>query len=86
MAIGSSKNRNGNVAAGARHDERPRSDLLRATAILCVLAVAIFALGWFVFGKIFDNTALHFLFAAFQCFAIGMLADVVNVRRSRSPS
>ena len=46
----------------------------------------IFVVGWFGFGKIFDNTALLFLFAAFQCFAIGLLADVVNVRRSRAPN
>ena len=42
--------------------------------------------GWFFFGKIFDNTALLLLFASFQSAAIGMLADVVNVRRSAAPN
>jgi glycosyltransferase involved in cell wall biosynthesis len=65
---------------------RPLKVYLPLAAILLILGMAIFLGGWFVFGKIFDNTALLFLFAAFQCFAIGMLADVVNVRRSRSPS
>jgi glycosyltransferase involved in cell wall biosynthesis len=64
---------------------RPLKVYLPLAAILFFLAAAIFVVGWFVFGKIFDNTALLFLFAAFQCFAIGMLADVVNVRRSRAP-
>ena len=65
---------------------RPLKVFLPLTAILLALGVGIFAVGWFVFGKIFDNTALLFLFAAFQCFTIGMLADVVNVRRSRAPN
>jgi glycosyltransferase involved in cell wall biosynthesis len=65
---------------------RPLKVYLPLAAILLLLGAAIFVGGWFVFGKIFDNTALLFLFAAFQCFAIGMLADVVNVRRSRSPN
>src|SRR5687767_14029889 len=65
---------------------RPLKVYLPLAAILVLLGAAIFAAGWFVFGKIFDNTALLFLFAAFQCFAIGMLADVVYVRRSRSPN
>jgi glycosyltransferase involved in cell wall biosynthesis len=65
---------------------RPLKVYLPLAAMLLVLGAAIFIGGWFAFGKIFDNTALLFLFAAFQCFAIGMLADVVNVRRSRSPS
>lgn len=64
---------------------RPLMVYLPLAAMLLVLGAAVFLVGWFVFGKIFDNTALLFLFAAFQCFAIGMLADVVNVRRSRSP-
>ena len=59
---------------------------LPLAAMLFFLATAIFVVGWFAFGKIFDNTALLFLFAAFQSAAIGLLADVVNVRRSRAPS
>ncbi len=65
---------------------RPLKVYLPLATILFVLAAVVFAVGWFGFGKILDNSALLFLFAAFQCFAIGMLADVVNVRRSRSPS
>ena len=64
---------------------RPLKVYLPLAAIL-FLGAAIFAVGWFVFGKIFDNTALLFLFAAFQCFAIGMLADVVNVPAEPPPS
>jgi glycosyltransferase involved in cell wall biosynthesis len=64
---------------------RPLKVYLPLAAILFCLAGAIFAVGWFAFGKIMDNTALLFLFAAFQCVAIGLLADVVNVRRSRAP-
>jgi glycosyltransferase involved in cell wall biosynthesis len=64
---------------------RPLKVYLPIAAGLFFLAAAIVAVGWFGFGKIFDNTALIFLFAAFQCVAIGLLADVVNVRRSRAP-
>jgi len=64
---------------------RPLKVYLPLAAMLFALAFAIVAVGWFVFGKIFDNTALIFLFAAFQAVAIGLLADVVNVRRSRAP-
>jgi glycosyltransferase involved in cell wall biosynthesis len=64
---------------------RPLKVYLPIAAMLFALAAIIVAVGWFGFGKIFDNTALIFLFAAFQCVAIGLLADVVNVRRSRAP-
>ena len=64
---------------------RPLKVYLPLATMLFALAALIVAVGWFGFGKIFDNTALIFLFAAFQCVAIGLLADVVNVRRSRAP-
>lgn len=64
---------------------RPLKVYLPLAASLFALAFAVVVVGWFVFGKIFDNTALIFLFAAFQAVAIGLLADVVNVRRSRAP-
>ena len=65
---------------------RPLKVYLPLAAILFFIAAAIVTVGWFGFGKILDNTALIFLFAAFQSVAIGLLADVVNVRRSRAPS
>jgi glycosyltransferase involved in cell wall biosynthesis len=64
---------------------RPLKIYLPVAAALALLAAAVAGVGWFVFGKIFDNTALILLSAAFQSVAIGMLADVVNVRRSRAP-
>jgi glycosyltransferase involved in cell wall biosynthesis len=65
---------------------RPLKIYLPIAFALGLLAVAVFLVGWFAFGKIFDNTALLLLFASFQSVAIGLLADVVNVRRSRAPS
>ena len=64
---------------------RPLKVYLPIALGLFLAAAGIVAVGWFGFGKIFDNTALIFLFAAFQALAIGFLADVVNVRRSRAP-
>jgi glycosyltransferase involved in cell wall biosynthesis len=64
---------------------RPLKIYLPIAISLFLLAAVVVAVGWFGFGKIFDNTALILLFAAFQSVAIGLLADVVNVRRSRSP-
>jgi hypothetical protein len=49
------------------------------------LAAVILAVGWFGFGRIFDNTILIVIQAALQSAMIGLLADVVNVRRSRAP-
>lgn len=65
---------------------RPLKIYLPAAIGLFLLSALVVVVGWFGFGKIFDNTALILLFAAFQCVAIGLLADVVNVRRSRAPS
>jgi hypothetical protein len=64
---------------------RPLKVFLPIAIGLFLLAATVLAIGWFGFGKIFDNTAMLLLFAAFQSVAIGMLADVVNVRRSRAP-
>lgn len=64
---------------------RPLKVYLPMAAFLFVMAAMIVSVGWFGFHRILDNTALIFLFAAFQCIAIGFLADVVNVRRSRAP-
>jgi glycosyltransferase involved in cell wall biosynthesis len=64
---------------------RPLKVYLPLAAMLFALAATVVVVGWFGFGKIFDNTALIVLFAAFQCVAIGLLADVVNVRRSKAP-
>jgi glycosyltransferase involved in cell wall biosynthesis len=64
---------------------RPLKVYLPIAAMLFLLSPLVLGIGWFGFHKIFDNTALIILFAAFQCVVIGLLADVVNVRRSRSP-
>jgi glycosyltransferase involved in cell wall biosynthesis len=64
---------------------RPLKVYLPLALGLFLTAATVVGIGWFGFGKILDNTALIFLFAAFQCVAIGLLADVVNVRRSRAP-
>jgi hypothetical protein len=64
---------------------RPLKIYLPLALSLILVALVVVAIGWFGFHRIFDNTAAILLFAAFQCFAIGMLADVVNVRRSRAP-
>ena len=64
---------------------RPLKIYLPIAALLFVLAPLALGIGWFGFGKILDNTALIILFAGFQTAAIGLLADVVNVRRSRAP-
>ena len=64
---------------------RPLKIYLPIAAVLFLLAPLVLAIGWFGFHKIFDNTALIVLFAGFQSMAIGLLADVVNVRRSRAP-
>jgi len=65
---------------------RPLKVYLPIAGMLFLLSPLVLGIGWFGFHKIFDNTALIILFAAFQCVVIGLLADVVNVRRSRSPS
>ena len=64
---------------------RPLKIYLPIAAMLFFLAPLALGIGWFGFHKIFDNTALILLFAGFQTAAIGLLADVVNVRRSRAP-
>jgi len=64
---------------------RPLKVYLPIAFGLFMLAAVIFLVGWFGFRMILDNTALLLLFAAFQSVAIGLLADVVNVRRSRAP-
>jgi glycosyltransferase involved in cell wall biosynthesis len=64
---------------------RPLKVFLPIAIGLFLLAAVVLGIGWFGFGKIFDNTSMLLLFAAFQSVAIGMLADVVNVRRSRAP-
>ncbi len=64
---------------------RPLKIYLPIAAVLFLLAPLALGIGWFGFHKIFDNTALILLFAGFQAAAIGLLADVVNVRRSRAP-
>jgi len=64
---------------------RPLKIYLPLAFGLFVLAALVFIVGWLAFGKVLDNTALLLLFASFQSVAIGLLADVVNVRRSRAP-
>src|SRR3954469_18432474 len=64
---------------------RPLKISLPLAAILFLLSPLVLGIGWFGFHKIFDNTALIILFAGFQCLVVGLLADVVNVRRSRAP-
>jgi glycosyltransferase involved in cell wall biosynthesis len=64
---------------------RPLKIYLPLAFGLFLLAATVFIVGWLAFGKVLDNTALLLLFASFQCVAIGLLADVVNVRRSRAP-
>jgi glycosyltransferase involved in cell wall biosynthesis len=64
---------------------RPLKVYLPLAGMLFLLSPLVLAVGWFAFQKILDNTALIVLFAAFQCVVVGLLADVVNVRRSRAP-
>jgi len=64
---------------------RPLKIYLPIAAIMLLLGPLVLGVGWFSFGRILDNTALIFMFAGFQAAAIGLLADVVNVRRSRAP-
>ena len=56
---------------------------LGASLLLCALIVLV--VGWYGFGRVLDNTILIFIQAAIQSAMIGLLADVVNVRRSRAP-
>ncbi|MFN8521716.1 MAG: glycosyltransferase family 2 protein [Chloroflexota bacterium] len=64
---------------------RPLKIYLPLAAWMGVIAICVLLVGWYGFGRIFDNTILVFIEAALQAAMIGLLADVVNVRRSRSP-
>jgi glycosyltransferase involved in cell wall biosynthesis len=64
---------------------RPLKIYLPLSATLVALAVIVLAGGWYGFGRVFDNTILLCIFTALQALMIGLLADVVNVRRSRAP-
>lgn len=63
---------------------RPIKIYLPLAGLMVALALVILAVGWFAFGRIFDNTILLVIQTAIQAAMIGLLADVVNVRRSRS--
>jgi glycosyltransferase involved in cell wall biosynthesis len=64
---------------------RPLKIYLPISAIMLLAALLVLAVGWFTFHRVFDNTILLFIQAAIQAAMIGLLADVVNVRRSRAP-
>lgn len=64
---------------------RPLKIYLPIGAFLSLCAAFILVVGWYGFGRVFDNTILIFIQAALQATMIGLLADVVNVRRSRAP-
>jgi glycosyltransferase involved in cell wall biosynthesis len=64
---------------------RPLKIYLPIAGLLLLLAALVLVVGWYGFGRIFDNTILIFIQAAIQAAMIGLLADIVNVRRSRAP-
>jgi glycosyltransferase involved in cell wall biosynthesis len=64
---------------------RPLKIYLPIAACLLALAAVVLVVGWYGFGRVLDNTILIFVQAAIQSAMIGLLADVVNVRRSRAP-
>jgi glycosyltransferase involved in cell wall biosynthesis len=64
---------------------RPLKIYLPLSGFLLAIAVLVLVVGWYGFGRIFDNTLLIFIEAALQAAMIGLLADIVNVRRSRAP-
>ena len=64
---------------------RPLKIYLPLSALMFLVAALVLAVGWFTVGRVFDNTILLFVFTGLQAFMLGMLADVVNIRRSRAP-
>ncbi len=64
---------------------RPLKIYLPLSALMLALSVTVLVVGWYGFGRVFDNTILLFVFTGLQALMIGLLADVVNVRRSRAP-
>jgi glycosyltransferase involved in cell wall biosynthesis len=64
---------------------RPLKIYLPIAGLMVLFAFVILIIGWYGFGRIFDNTILLFIQAAFQSAIVGLLADTVNVRRSRAP-
>jgi glycosyltransferase involved in cell wall biosynthesis len=64
---------------------RPLKIYLPLSGFLLAIAALVLVVGWYGFGRVFDNTLLIFIEAALQAAMIGLLADIVNVRRSRAP-
>ncbi len=64
---------------------RPLKIYLPLGALMVLGALVVLAVGWYGFGRILDNTILLLIQVAIQSAMIGLLADVVNVRRSRAP-
>ncbi len=64
---------------------RPLKIYLPIAGLMVLFSFVILIIGWYGFGRIFDNTILLFIQAAFQSAIVGLLADTVNVRRSRAP-
>lgn len=64
---------------------RPLSVYLPLAAIIFTGATLLLAVGWIGFGHVFGFTFIILIQAAIQAAMIGLLADVVNVRRSRAP-
>ena len=52
-------------------------------AILWIATVIVLAVGWYGFGRIFDNTILFLLLAGLEALMIGMVADLINLRLRR---
>ena len=64
---------------------RPLKIYLPLSGMMVLCALAVLVGGWYGFGRVLDNTILLCIQAAIQSAMIGLLADVVNVRRSRAP-
>ncbi|HYU20380.1 MAG TPA: glycosyltransferase family 2 protein [Chloroflexota bacterium] len=64
---------------------RPLKIYLPLGGLFLLFAVLVLIVGWYGFGKLFDNTVMLLVMLAIQAAMIGMLADVVNVRRNRPP-
>ena len=63
---------------------RPLKIYLPIAGFMLVFAGLVLVVGLYAFNRVFDNTILLLIQAALQAAMIGLLADVVNVRRSRA--
>ena len=58
----------------------PLKIFLPLTGILAIAGAAVFFYTYFFTEKVFDNTVTVILLAAFQIFAIGLIADLIDKR------